>query len=223
MSVSAIVLRMSMRFLVISDIHSREKAIYWTNAKGKELEVDGVLVLGDITHFGPPEWAGEFFERLEFPAYAIPGNCDPPNTLRWIERTATSLHRKKIKIAGQTFIGLGGSNPTIYDTPNELSEEEIMGLIGPLMEKAAILVVHTPPRGINDTTHDGRQVGSTAMKELVERFPPKVYLSGHIHEARGIVERGGSKFMNPGPAKEGYMGLLELGERTEVRLLDRMV
>jgi hypothetical protein len=46
-------------------------------------------------------------------------------------------------------------------------------------------------------------------------------LSGHIHEDRGIVEKDGTVFMNPGPAKEGYSGLLELGEVPKVELLER--
>jgi Icc-related predicted phosphoesterase len=46
-------------------------------------------------------------------------------------------------------------------------------------------------------------------------------LSGHIHEDRGIVEKDGIIYMNPGPAKEGYSGLLELGEVPKVKLLEQ--
>lgn len=211
-----------MKFIVASDIHHREKVIDWINTKGSELAVDGVIVLGDITQFGPPDWAGEFFDRLEFPAYAIPGNCDPPATLKWIEEKAISLHAKKVTIGDKIFIGLGGSNPTIFDTPNEMTEDEIRSLLEPLMEERAIMVTHAPPLGINDQTMDGRHVGSRALRELVDRFPPTVYLSGHVHEARGITEIAGSKYMNPGPAKDGYLGLLEMNDTIEVRLLEKM-
>jgi len=211
-----------MRFIVASDIHLKEKVIEWINTKGNELAADGVIVLGDITQFGPPEWAGEFLERLEFPAYAIPGNCDPPATLKWIEEKAVSLHAKKMTIGEKTFIGLGGSNPTIFNTPNEMSEDKIRRLLEPLMEEGSIIVAHTPPLGINDQTMDGRNVGSKALRELVEKFPPIAYLSGHVHEARGITEIAGGKYMNPGPAKEGYLGLLEINDTVEVRLLEKM-
>ena len=46
-----------MRFLVISDIHMRDKVKTWANRLVEEHGADGVIVLGDITHFGPPQWA----------------------------------------------------------------------------------------------------------------------------------------------------------------------
>ncbi|MDD1756046.1 MAG: metallophosphoesterase family protein, partial [Methanomassiliicoccales archaeon] len=89
-----------MRFLVLSDIHGRVKVVRFANRLLREMSLDGVIVLGDITHFGPPSWASEFLSQLERPAYAVPGNCDPLGTLPEIERASTSLHRRRIKIDG---------------------------------------------------------------------------------------------------------------------------
>ena len=80
------------------------------------------------------------------------------------------------------------------------------------MEKDMILVLHCPAFGVLDVPFSGKHVGSVSIAKLVEEFKPKVVLSGHIHEDRGIVEKDGMVFMNPGPAKEGYSGLLELGD-----------
>jgi Icc-related predicted phosphoesterase len=44
-------------------------------------------------------------------------------------------------------------------------------------------------------------------------------LSGHIHEARGIVERDGTLFLNPGAAKDGNAALLDIGEDVTATLL----
>ena len=100
------------------------------------------MILGDITHFGPASWAGEFLDRLDRPVYAIPGNCDPPELVcREIEAHGTLLHRRKVTIGGQVFIGLGGSNPTIFDTPFELEEKEIEAALRPLM------IPPLPPNG----------------------------------------------------------------------------
>ena len=68
-------------------------------------------------------------------------------------------------------------------------------------------------------------VGSRAMRSAVEAARPLVVLSGHIHEARGIVvydwdagrvvardkeyiecgDPGTTLFFNPGPAKDGFV------------------
>jgi uncharacterized protein len=210
-----------MRFLVLSDVHGRVKVVRFANRLSREMSLDGVIVLGDITHFGPPSWASEFLSQLEMPAYAIPGNCDPLGTLQEIEKASTSLHRRKVRVSGWTLGGHGGSNPTIFNTPNEMSEEEIENGLRPIMEKGMALVVHCPPMGTLDLTSVNRHAGSVAIARLVEEFKPRVVLSGHIHEARGIVEREGTLYMNPGAAKDGFSAVIELGADIKATLLER--
>jgi Icc-related predicted phosphoesterase len=212
-----------MRFLVLSDVHGRVKVVRFANRLLKEMGLDGVIVLGDITHFGPPSWASEFLSQLIKPAYAIPGNCDPLGTLQEIEKAATSLHRRKIKLNGWTLGGHGGSNPTIFNTPNEMTEEEIEAGLRPIMERGMVLLVHCPPQGTLDLASVNRHAGSVAIAKLVKEFQPRVVLSGHIHESRGIEEKDGILYMNPGPAKEGYSAVLELGARPKAKamLLER--
>jgi len=212
-----------LRFLVLSDIHGREKVSRWSNRLIEQQGLDGVIVLGDITHFGPVPWAGEFLDSIQAPSYAVPGNCDPPEVIREIEAHATCLHERKVRLQDHWFGGFGGSNPTIFNTPFELSEQEIEERLRPIMERDMILVVHCPPLGHNDLVPSIRKhAGSTAIKTLVEEFRPRVVLSGHIHEARGIHQEGGTLFMNPGAAKDAYAGILEVDDDIKARLLDRV-
>jgi Icc-related predicted phosphoesterase len=210
-----------MRFLVLSDIHGRDKVADWAKRLASENSADAYIVLGDITHFGPASWAGEFLDRLDRPVYAIPGNCDPPELVcKEIEAHATLLHKRKVSIGNEVFVGLGGSNPTIFDTPFELEEEDIESALRPLMARDVIMAVHAPPKGINDRTGSGLSVGSEAILRLVDEYHPRAVLSGHIHEARGIVERNSTLFLNPGAAKDGNSALLDLGKEIRAVLLD---
>jgi hypothetical protein len=210
-----------MRFLVLSDIHGREKVSVWAKRLAAEHKADAYIILGDITHFGPGSWAGEFLSHLDRPAYAIPGNCDPPELVcEEIERHATLLHKRKVEIGSSTFVGLGGSNPTIFETPFELEEEDIESALRPLMGPDAIMVLHAPPKGINDRIPTGANVGSEAILRLVKEFRPRAVLSGHIHEARGIVMDGGTLFLNPGAAKDGNAALLDVNEEIKAVLLE---
>jgi len=52
----------------------------------------------------------------------------------------------------------------------------------------------------------------------VEKYRPRVVLCGHIHEAAGIVE-GETTMINPGAAKDGHLGLVDIGERVVARIL----
>jgi hypothetical protein len=210
-----------MRFIVISDVHRRDRVATWTKELFEQHGADGVIVLGDITHFGPGEWGEEFLRSLPGKVYAIPGNCDPPMAHQALARGAESLHRRRVVIEGRDVVGYGGSNPTIFGTPNEVPEEEILEELSEVMTPGCILVIHCPPLGINDLTSRGVLGGSTAVKEIVERFRPVLVLSGHIHEARGVVEREGTTFLNPGAAKDGFSAIVDIAERIDVRLLDR--
>ncbi|OPY31504.1 MAG: Calcineurin-like phosphoesterase superfamily domain protein [Methanomassiliicoccales archaeon PtaU1.Bin124] len=213
-----------MRFLVLSDVHMRDKVGTWAARLAGDHAVDGILVLGDITHFGPPEWAGEFLRSLPGKVYAIPGNCDPLLTLTHIERSSICLHQRRIRLADRDWIGYGGSNPTIFKTPNEVPEERIFQTLDQLMTPGAVMMMHCPAMGILDLTTSGVRGGSEAIKQIVDKYHPSVLLSGHIHEARGCLRERGTLFLNPGAAKDGYAALLEIdAERAEATLLDRVV
>lgn len=212
-----------MRFLVISDVHAREKVAIWSNRLIEERGLDAIIVLGDITHFGPPAWAAEFLSRFQVPVYAVPGNCDPPGTVDFISQHATLLHGRKVKVGQYTFGGLGGSNLTIFNSPFEMREEEIMENLRPIMEERMVLVTHCPPFGVHDLVVGNRHTGSTAIKALVEEFRPIVVLSGHIHEARGILKQNSILYLNPGAAKDGFSAILELNGEPRAQLLEKIV
>ena len=208
------------RYLVLSDVHRRE----WVPAAAREIikehSLDAVVLLGDLTHFGPPQLAEELIRELGTKCYAVPGNCDPLGTEAYIKSAGTSLHGVRMKVDGRTWGGLGGSNPSIFRTPFEMPEEEMAKLLAPIMEEGMVLVLHNPPYGTFDTTFSGMHVGSTAVAEAIKKCKPSVVLSGHIHEDRGVERKDGVWYMNPGAAKDHYAGMMELDDEVRLTLLD---
>jgi Icc-related predicted phosphoesterase len=59
-----------------------------------------------------------------------------------------------------------------------------------------ILVTHSPPFGILDTSAKGRHGGSKALREVTLSRKPKFHIFGHIHEGRGMEIINGIKFLN---------------------------
>ena len=199
-----------MRFLVITDIHGKQSATEWINFVIKENKVNCVLALGDITNFGPDDVAVKILDSIDADVYAVPGNCDPLTIPSVIAKHGTDMHGKSAEIDGIHVVGLGGSNPTIFDTPFELSEDDIYNRLKSVSKKGMVLMVHAPPYGINDTIPSGLHVGSTSIMKIVREFKPLLVLSGHIHEAIGNVVEDGITFVNPGPAKDGYCALVDI-------------
>jgi hypothetical protein len=211
-----------MKILVVADVHGHGQAIPRTRQQLRALEADLLIVCGDISHFGRPEgFIEEFFEGLEVPGLAVPGNCDPRSSVEVLEDLGVSLHGRRRRVGDATFAGLGGSNPTPFGTPFEVPEEEIYGGLQEVMDYDTNLVTHAPPLGHVDVIpRTVLHAGSSGVARVVEEYSPSLVLCGHIHEGRGAEVTGGTTFVNPGPAKDGFSALIKLGEgTTEVELL----
>jgi uncharacterized protein len=211
----------STRILVVSDIHGSEVGIQEVVRKARALRPDLVVVCGDITHFGPPEQATKFLDMIEVPTFAVPGNCDPPEVIPAIEDSkAKGLHRRRQEFMGLTFVGLGGSPQSPNGLEMEFSEDRMFEFLDEVMVPKGILVTHCPAWGRNDTAK-GAHLGSKAISDIVEKYKPKLALSGHIHDARGVLVDKGTTFVNPGPAKQGFGALVTIeGEKIKAELLD---
>lgn len=200
-----------MRFFVITDLHQKRSMVSRINQSYRDNGCDALLFLGDATDLGTAEDAVEVMSMLEGNVYAIPGNCDPRDTPERISSVVKDVHGKRFSVGDIGFAALGGSNITIFNTPFEYEEEEISELLEPISFKGMVLMTHAPPYGILDEIPSGINVGSRAILRIVEKYRPVAAVSGHIHEAIGIVNKNGTLFMNPGPAREGRAGILEIG------------
>ncbi len=112
------------------------------------------------------------------------------------------------------MITLGWSNPTPWNSHRECSEEELRKKIESLASKVVnmdncIFNLHCPPynshldmapkieEGLEASAHT-MPVGSTAVREAIEKHRPLLGLHGHIHESRGHVKIGRTWCFNPG-------------------------
>jgi Icc-related predicted phosphoesterase len=125
---------------------------------------------------------------------------------------------------GFTMISTGWSNPTPWKTHREESEEQLAERIDAMAShlpdpSRAIFNLHCPPfkSGLDEAPaidadlrllHGGRAlrpVGSTAVREAIEKRQPLLSLHGHIHESKGAVKIGKTLSINPGSAYEEGM------------------
>ena len=205
---------MGMKFLVITDLHEEASAVEWINELAEKNDVRAILFLGDVTDMGTCEDGREILKQLKKETYLIPGNCDPESISKENSDIIKDVHGKAFEIGGIRFAALGGSNPTIFDTPCELQEDEITKRLEAVSSNGMILMTHAPSYGILDHIPSGLSVGSKAIREIVRKYKPIVALSGHIHEDVGMMEQEGTLFINPGPARDGHAVLLETDGKT---------
>lgn len=209
-----------MRFLLFTDLHQNTNIIPWLNSVIEEKKAEFAVCLGDVTDFGTGEQAAEILSSIGTRVYAIPGNCDPLDFPEKIKDAAVDMHGKVAYIGGLRFVGLGGSNITIFNTAFELDEDALYNGLKDIASDGMVLMTHAPSFGILDHIPSGASVGSPAIRKIVEEFHPILAMSGHIHEDVGVQVIDGTTFVNPGPAKEGCCGIVDIVDgKVSVELL----
>ncbi|MCK5109714.1 MAG: metallophosphoesterase family protein, partial [Methanosarcinales archaeon] len=191
--------------------------------------VDVVLIAGDITNFGPDELTYDLLsllEPLECPVLAIPGNCDQRSILATLDASsAVNLENAVHTIGNVTFAGIGGSNPTPFDTVFERSEGEIGAMLDDLLSRAGeigeariVLLSHAPPKNTLDRIPGGN-AGSEAIAGAIGKTD--LIVCGHIHEDQGtmVVSAHGKEtvVVNVGQASQGKSAIITIDDDIEVQ------
>jgi len=153
--------------------------------------------------------------------FLMPGNDDPPGVDDAIEQAVRveACDERIVEFGGYTMISLGYSNRTPFDSPRELEESELFDRVERLADQVedhsrSIFNLHVPPYDSTlDTAAelDGNlavvmvgsepkliPVGSTAVRELIERHQPLLSLHGHVHESAAATRIGRTLCINPG-------------------------
>jgi len=200
--------------LLIADLHGQFGKI----DSFLELNPEAVFIAGDITNMGPVDMVDDVLSRIDVPCFAVPGNCDPREILDTLEHSdAVCLHGAQINLGPMTIVGVGGSNPTPFNTPFELTDKQIDDLLVhgmAKMEKTVhnVLISHPPPFETLDVVN-GEHVGSQSVRRHMKSFD--LVCCAHIHEQRGVKEVDGVKIVNPGPAMDGYCAMLHFGSEAK--------
>ena len=204
--------------LLIADLHGQFGKI----DSFLDLNPEAVFIAGDITNMGPVETVDDVLSRIDVPCFAVPGNCDPREIIETLEHSdAVCLHGAQINLGRITIAGIGGSNPTPFGTPFEMTDKQIDDVLhGTMkkMEKAVhnVLLTHAPPFETLDKIN-GEHVGSQSIRRHMKSFD--LVCCAHIHEQRGVMDVDGVKIVNPGAAMDGYCAMLHFGtEARDIRI-----
>jgi Icc-related predicted phosphoesterase len=215
-----------MKIVSFGDVHMATANIARMGAILRDTDL--IVVSGDLTNFGGPAEAGKVIGAVRGACanvLALSGNLDQREVMPWLEREGIALHGKGVVRDGIGIFGCGGSNITPFNTPTELTEDEIYdaltrGYAEVRDIRPLLMVCHTPPYDTKcDRIMGGKAVGSTAARRFIEEFKPDACLSGHIHESAAIDHIGPTVIANAGLFKDGgYIVVESAGGKLAVRL-----
>ena len=196
----------------------------------RALQADADLVdkrFKEVMLEGTERWIAMAEEKLAgtgIRVIACPANDDMfeiDDLLAGARVVETGDEEHPIQLGSYTMVSMGWTNPTPWDTFREAEEPELAqrierALVAASDPSTTILNFHAPPYGSKldnapalnpDLTYVSggqalRPVGSTAVRDAVQRVQPLLSLHGHIHESRGATKIGSTLALNPGSSYE---------------------
>lgn len=166
--------------------------------------------------------AEERLNGLGVKAYISPGNDDD----FVVDEVLNSDHfiinpeEKIVDIfPGVNMLSFGYSNPTPWNSPRELPEDELGRRLRALAETMnydgiSIYNIHVPPidtpidqaaqldAKLKPVVEGGQLkvigVGSQSVRDLIAKYQPTLGLHGHVHESAGVIRLGKTVCINPG-------------------------
>jgi len=168
--------------------------------------------------------ADKKLDGTDMKVYCSPGNDDMDEVDEIVRAS-----RRVLLVEGQVtplddhheMIASGWSNRTPWDTHREEDEDQLKvryeAMISKLKDpRNAVFNVHVPPHrsGLDEAPELDKDlrpvlagqslkpVGSTALREAIEKHQPLLGLHGHIHEGRGAMRVGKTLCINPGSMYE---------------------
>ena len=202
-----------MKILASADLHGFQYRLNIILKNVEKYSPDLVVICGDITQFGPGEIAKNFLDQIPVETFAIPGNIDTDDVDKAIDKSkAININMKIIEKNGITLMGINKTNTAHTDSFLENKKD--------VLNKTNILVTHIPPHGLQDKIFLGMHSGSKKIREIIDKYKPRLVLCGHIHEDTGITKIGTTTVVNCSMGKRGEGAVVEINKKLNVKMLD---
>ena len=168
--------------------------------------------------------ADKKLDGTDLRVYCSPGNDDMEEVdeiVRCSQRVSLVEGQVTPLDSNHEMIASGWSNRTPWDTHREEDEDQLKvryeAMISKLKDpRNAIFNIHVPPykSGLDEAPELDKNlrpvlagqslqpVGSTALREAIQKNQPLLGLHGHIHEGRGATRIGKTLCINPGSMYE---------------------
>jgi len=187
-----------MRVLASADVHGKQAVYEWLGRVASVHQVDALLLAGDLLGsldgFDTPEAAqeheahllSEFLASIGLPVLYIMGNDDLVE-LNSASARVQSLHGRRIQLGPYTFVGYQYSLPFMggtFEKPETGIAADLKALEH-LVSADTVFVSHSPAFGVLDPGFDETQIGSHALRELLERRAWRLHVHGHSHAGFG--------------------------------------
>ena len=192
---------MTVRFVCIADTHTRHRELSMPDG-------DVLLVAGDFTGTGTVDEIEDFSSWLSTLSYpvkiVVAGNHDllfedAPKIARRLLKNAVYLEDAEYILSPSDLgrnsevwnMRIYGSpwQPRYYDWAFNLNRNsnELRSKWRKIPAKVDVLITHTPPHGILDSSPRGDRAGCELLRAELRRIQPRLHVFGHLHKGHGVL------------------------------------
>lgn len=204
---------MGLKILFTSDFHADETLKQAAIEEANSGDYDIFLNLGD---FMDEDFARDLLESIDIPALGCTGNRDMHFSKEFLDESVPVYNFLEADIDDDfLLILIGGDFP-----------EDVKAQVEELLEdrdpSKVIIGSHYPPKKMKDRIHTGERVGFEQFRELMIKYKPALWASGHIHEDFGRDSLFSTEFINTASeeSKKGYS--VEMNEEGGVKSIEEV-
>ena len=202
-----------MKIYAVADIHGAQYRLNLVLKNIQRYHPDLVVVCGDITQYGPRDVAKNFLNQIPTETLAVIGNIDPPDVNIGIDESkATNINMKRLEKKGISFVGISAIDEGNVERFFSENEE--------ILDENCVLVTHAPPYNTQDKIFIEMHGGSKELRTAIDKYKPRLVLSGHVHEDPGYAKSEETVVVNCSMGKRGSGALIEINGKISVKMLD---
>ncbi len=196
-----------MRLVIISDTHNQHEEL-------GVLHGDVLIHCGDIGNgfgrtVGEVDSLDDWFSRQDFKRIlCIGGNHDfqledRVGTRNPVLHHALYLQDEDVTIEGLHFYGAPWT-PELATWAFYLPPDMMRAKWDLIPERTDILITHTPPLDVLDRNRHGRACGCPDLGWRLTDLHPRIHCFGHVHASGGVLEIGGTTYVNASMVDSSY-------------------
>lgn len=190
-----------MKLLTFSDLHASKGSMDKLEQLAKHC--DALICAGDFTFFGNHQ--KEVLTRLNSfgkPVIVVHGNHEDSEEVGQDVldlENCVFLHGTSHVVHDTLFLAWGGGGFSLHDRGLAERSEYFLNR-AKYHHGKVVLVTHAPPHRTALDNMDGHYVGNQTIRDVIQYLQPQLFVSGHIHETFGNVDKiGKTVCVNPGP------------------------
>lgn len=205
---------MSLKLLITSDFHARQDLKEAAIEEANDGDYDIYLNLGDYMN---QEYAEDLFDRIEIPALGCTGNRDAGFESEYLDSDSPVYSFLEADIDDEYLLILIGGN-----FPDDI-KQQVSDLIDEHGDPSKVIIgSHYPPKKLRDRIHSGERIGFDQFRELIIKYKPALWASGHVHEDFGRDSLFDTEFINAAAESTGKAYSVTIGDEGGVEEIEEI-